>query len=154
MNEVTIPNGRYNAVVADHSLAESTNTGTQSVKLKIELVTNFDTGKDAQGTLWHDLWLSEKAMKFTLDTLYKVLDWEGFDIKELNNGEVLQERPVVIEVKNEVWEKKSRPKIKYLGKTFGMTRKSDDELDEMELVNRDIMNYRQDNNMPEPGLPI
>jgi len=148
--------GRYHAEISDHSLARSSGNHTRSVKLQVRLLTNYDDETPAEGYYYHDLWLSEKAKPYSFDTLRKIFEWDCIDLKELNDSGILIGRPCVVVLKNVTHEGKTRLKIVFLGKQFGMSREDSEELeldDELEELNQDLAGYRAENGMSDSEVP-
>jgi len=143
MNEVTISNGHYNVTVEGHTLAKSQN-GTPSVKIQFmvhECIENPE--EQVNKKMYLDLYLSDKARSFSLDTLYKVLDWEGSSLAELNEDNSLVGKECIANIVNEKYDGKVTAKIHYISKTLGMTSLDSDELGEFESFDDEVKAYRK-----------
>lgn len=68
-------------IVTGNALSKSSNKGTASVKIALETVAK--EGEPSR-PLWADLWLTEKTMERTIETLEKTLGWQGKSFAELN----------------------------------------------------------------------
>ena len=67
--------------VTGNALAVSKNKGTPSVKISLASVPHDG---EISRNLWCDLWLTEAAQERTIETLEKVLGWQGQSFAELN----------------------------------------------------------------------
>ena len=141
MNETKIPNGHYNVTVMDHCLAVSKN-GKQSVKIKFQVHDSIeDAGESLGAVIYLDLYLSEKALPYTVDSLAKTLDCTDWTRKSLNEGEILRDKECIAHILNEEYEGKINPKIHYITKTLGMTRAEDEELGAYDTVEKEMQAY-------------
>lgn len=68
-------------VVTGNALAKSSTKGTESVKISLETLPK--EGETVR-PLWADLWLTEKTIERTIETLEKTLGWQGKSFAELN----------------------------------------------------------------------
>ena len=154
-DEIVVPNGTYHMVVTDHCLSES-QQGTPSVKVQLLVHESIENPEvDINKKMYIDLYLSDKAKPYTMKTLYKVLDWKGHTVKELNDGVVLRDQECYGYVVNENYERKITPKIKYLTKTLGMTRIGDDELGKFQDLDNDFEAYKNSDDINnDDHMPI
>lgn len=101
--------------VTGNALAESKG-GTPSVKIALSPVPKEG---EMPRKLWADLWLTDAAIEKTIETLEKVLGWQGKSFAELNEP-AFEGREVVavceFEVGNDGIE---REKVAYLNSTAG-----------------------------------
>jgi hypothetical protein len=67
--------------ITGNALAKSATKGTESVKISLEAVAK--EGEPSR-LLWADLWLTEKTVERTIETLEKTLGWQGKSFAELN----------------------------------------------------------------------
>ena len=103
-------------VVTGNALSKSSNKGTASVKIALETMP-----KDGEivRPLWADLWLTEKTMERTIETLEKTLGWQGKSFAELNDP-VLAGVEVVAVCEWEVDDQgRDREKVAFLNSTAG-----------------------------------
>lgn len=73
--------------VAGNALAESKEKKTPSVKIRLQTIPGANPvleGVPDSRSLWVDLWLTEAALESTIETLEKVLGWQGKSFAELN----------------------------------------------------------------------
>ena len=102
--------------VTGNALAVSKNKGTQSVKISLESVPKEG---EASRPLWCDLWLTEATVERTIETLEKVLGWQGKSFAELN-APILAGAEVVAVCE---WEQddqgRDREKVAFLNSTAG-----------------------------------
>lgn len=102
--------------VTGNALAVSKNKGTKSVKVSLESVPKEG---EAPRALWCDLWLTEATVERTIETLEKVLGWQGKSFAELNNP-ILAGAEVVAVCE---WEQddqgRDREKVAFLNSTAG-----------------------------------
>jgi hypothetical protein len=107
--------GIYRCEVVSNSLAHVGDKKTPSVKFQLKVCFNIATPNIAEGgVLYADLWLTDAAFENTMKTLSETFGWNGEDISELNNGELLFgiECNAVVEI--EEYDGKLRPKVKFL----------------------------------------
>lgn len=105
-------------VVTGNALAKSSSKGTASVKISLETVPK-DGSTEQPRTLWADLWLTEKTMERTIETLEKTLGWQGKSFAELNKP-VLAGVEVVAVCEWEVDDQgRDREKVAFLNSTAG-----------------------------------
>jgi hypothetical protein len=67
--------------VTGNALAVSKNKGTPSVKISLATVPHEG---EVSYPLWCDLWLTDATQERTIETLEKVLGWQGQSFAELN----------------------------------------------------------------------
>ena len=67
--------------VTGNALAVSKNKGTPSVKISLASVPHEG---EISRNLWCDLWLTDATQERTIETLEKVLGWQGQSFAELN----------------------------------------------------------------------
>lgn len=67
--------------VTGNALAKSSSKGTPSVKIALETVAKEN---EPSRPLWCDLWLTDATVERTIETLEKVLGWQGKSFAELN----------------------------------------------------------------------
>jgi hypothetical protein len=67
--------------VTGNALAVSKNKGTPSVKISLASVPHEG---EMSRNLWCDLWLTDATQERTIETLEKVLGWQGQSFAELN----------------------------------------------------------------------
>ena len=103
-------------IVTGNALSKSSNKGTASVKITLETVAK--EGEPSR-PLWADLWLTEKTMERTIETLEKALGWQGKSFAELNEP-VLAGVEVVAVCEWEVDDQgRDREKVAFLNSTAG-----------------------------------
>lgn len=103
-------------IVTGNALSKSSNKGTASVKIALETVAK--EGEPSR-PLWADLWLTEKTMERTIETLEKTLGWQGRSFAELNEP-VLAGVEVVAVCEWEVDDQgRDREKVAFLNSTAG-----------------------------------
>lgn len=74
-------------IVRGNALAESEQKKTPSVKIRLQAIPGANEkmeGYAEDRTLWADLWLTDAALESTIETLEKVLKWQGKSFAELN----------------------------------------------------------------------
>ena len=103
-------------IVTGNALSKSSNKGTASVKIALETVAKKN---EPSRPLWADLWLTEKTMERTIETLEKTLGWQGKSFAELNEP-VLAGVEVVAVCEWEVDDQgRDREKVAFLNSTAG-----------------------------------
>jgi len=103
-------------IVTGNALSKSSNKGTASVKIALETIAK--EGEPSR-PLWADLWLTEKTMERTIETLEKALGWQGKSFAELNDP-VLAGVEVVAVCEWEVDDQgRDREKVAFLNSTAG-----------------------------------
>lgn len=103
-------------IVTGNALSKSSNKGTASVKIALETVAK--EGEPSR-PLWADLWLTEKTMERTIETLEKTLGWQGKSFAELNEP-ILAGVEVVAVCEWEVDDKgRDREKVAFISSTAG-----------------------------------
>ena len=103
-------------IVTGNALSKSSNKGTASVKIALETVAK--EGEPSR-PLWADLWLTEKTMERTIETLEKTLGWPGKSFAELNEP-VLAGVEVVAVCEWDVDDQgRDREKVAFLNSTAG-----------------------------------
>jgi len=103
-------------IVTGNALSKSSNKGTASVKIALETIAK--EGEPSRH-LWADLWLTEKTMERTIETLEKALGWQGKSFAELNDP-VLAGVEVVAVCEWEVDDQgRDREKVAFLNSTAG-----------------------------------
>lgn len=103
-------------IVTGNALSKSSNKGTASVKIALETVAK--EGEPSR-PLWADLWLTEKTMERTIETLEKTLGWQGKSFAELNEP-VLAGVEVIAVCEWEVDDQgRDREKVAFLNSTAG-----------------------------------
>jgi hypothetical protein len=107
---------KYRARVLSHALAESKENGTPSVKIHFELLYNLDSPEvETHKSIYHDLWLSEKAFNRSMDVLVDVLGWKGSNLSELNDSpDLLADSECVLVTNLEEYNGKTRIKVKFV----------------------------------------
>jgi hypothetical protein len=107
---------KYRAVVQSHALAKSSNNGTPSVK--VVFLTKFDVSNPAvpvSKIFIADLWLTPNCFEKTMHTLTKTFGWQGTNIQEINNNNVLLAgAQCVLVTADEEYEGKVRTKVKFV----------------------------------------
>ena len=91
-------------VVTDNTIRYSKKSNTPSVFLMLL----SDSGK----TIYHDMFLTEKSAENTIESLYKAFGWSG-KISDLNQP-ILKNKRCSCVCENEVYEGKSRIKVKFV----------------------------------------
>jgi len=107
---------KYRAQCTGNALAVSKEKGTPSVKLSfVAFYEHGDPTKPVDKQMYADLWLSEKAMNRTLDTLFEVFGWSDGDLDELNTkNELLAGIEVDLVTEWETYNGKPYEKVKFV----------------------------------------
>ena len=113
---MNIQNGKYRATVLSHSLAESKEKGTPSVKVTFGVKHNVESPDvTCRFTAWADLWLSDSCFDRTMHTLTKTLGWKGSNLSELNDNQtLLAGAECILVIENEEYNGKTIPKVKFV----------------------------------------
>lgn len=119
--------------VTGNALAKSSAKGTESVKIALATVPKEG---EISRSLWADLWLTEKTIERTIETLEKVLGWQGASFKELNEP-VFQGIEVVAVCE---WEQddqgRPREKVAFLNSTAGGGVKKAEDADVRDIASK------------------
>lgn len=122
----------YHGVVTTNCLRASKLKGTPSVTVQVHATTDISTGEAVDIVITGELWLTDKTIDNTLETLAHVFGWEGTSLRELNSP-VLAGIEVDIVTHTETYEGKAFTKVDFFnrpGETgFGLQKAQDGEAD-------------------------
>ena len=103
----------YEGKIQSHALGESKEAHTPSVRLKVDAVLDQDTGNPVSKQFWVDLWLTDKAIQRTAETL-RSLGFQGSSFAELNYGQDLVGAPVELVTEWEQYNGQDVERVKYV----------------------------------------
>lgn len=103
----------YEGKIQSHALGESKENHTPSVRLKVYAVLDQDTGAQVSKQFWVDLWLTDKAIQRTAETL-RSLGFQGSSFAELNYGQDLVGAPVELVTEWEQYNGQDVERVKYV----------------------------------------
>lgn len=98
------PVGLFDAMVLDHGFRESKKSGTLSLNI------SFQT---EHGTLYTDLYLTEKAAEKTIEKL-RAIGWQGDDLSELKDGTAMRGMKCKVTVSHETYEGTVRARVDWI----------------------------------------
>jgi hypothetical protein len=102
------PKGTFQAVVEDHGIGESKNTGTPQVIVKF--ATSTEGGQDE---IWGYFALTDKAAQYTVEKV-RAMGFTGNDIEQLNDGQCCVGNPCSVTVEHEEYNGKVRAKVAFV----------------------------------------
>jgi len=103
----------YEGKIQSHALGESKENHTPSVRLKVDAVLDQDTGNPVSKQFWVDLWLTDKAIQRTAETL-RSLGFQGSSFAELNFGQDLVGVPCELVTQFEQYNGQDVERVKYV----------------------------------------
>jgi len=108
---------RVKAVCVWSGLSVSKEKGTPSIKCKFEPLEGCGRDNDY---FYHDLWLTERCMDMTLNTLRGALGWFGDDLYEFHDHhDMLNGVEVYLVIEDETYQGVTRTKVKFVNPVAG-----------------------------------
>lgn len=104
--------GNYSATIVATAL-RTTNTGKDCVSVQFKTVADLATGEGVEKTLFGSLWLTEKALTRTVQTLREI-GWQGTTFAELNGRNALWGAEVEISTSEEEYNGKTREQVAFV----------------------------------------
>lgn len=115
----------YLCTLTSTAIGISQQKGTPSIRIAFRTESDVETGvlvseiENAPSALYGDLWMSEKTIERTIETLRDVLGWQGTDFEELNAGNPLRGAQAWIVWDYEEYEGKHHPRVQWINAVGG-----------------------------------
>ena len=147
--------GTYLATITDHVLKEIGEKNTPAVNFTFETIENVQTKEPEVKTVYCPLWLTDnkKAWEITMDTLTKVIGWNGDDLSDLNGTGDFVGKEVWLVLDEEEYNGKIQTKVKFINRVGGQTQKPFDPEKAKSLSEKlkgKVLAYRQNSPVSEP----
>jgi len=115
----------YLCSLTSTAIAVSQQKGTPSIRVAFRTESDIETGvlvaeiENAPAALYGDLWMSEKTIERTIETLRDVLGWQGTNFEELNSGNPLRGAQAWVVWDYEEYEGKFHPRVQWINAVGG-----------------------------------
>ena len=122
----------FHGIVVDNCLRTSKDKGTPSVAIQVKVDKDVVTGEAVDRMLTGDIWLTDRAIDKSLETLKHVFGWVGDSLRELNQP-VLVDTEVEVVTSEEIYNGKEQTRIAFFNKvgesSFGIKKAQSSEVD-------------------------